>query len=85
MRKFNISTLAIAIWILLCVSVMAKSMTVDDYQLHKHEIASEYRTANTRCISLTGAAKNRCVSDAFVKNKLTKSELDTQYNTSDRK
>lgn len=85
MRKFNISTLAIAIWILLCVSVMAKSMTTYDYQLRKHDIGSEYRKANTRCIALTGAAKNRCVSDAFVKNKLTKSELDTKYNTSDRK
>ncbi len=76
MRRFNISAVAVIIWILLCVAVMSKNMTDDEYKLHKQLIESKFRAANIECSLLSGVANNLCVSSAKAKNRLAKTELE---------
>ncbi|HYN55302.1 MAG TPA: hypothetical protein VES38_11435 [Methylotenera sp.] len=72
MRNFNISFVAVIIWILLCFSVMAKTNSDDEYKLPEQNIASANIAAKINC-GASETAINGCL--RLTGQKLTNSRM----------
>lgn len=79
MKKLNINMIALAVSLAFSASVMAQSMSKDDYKAGKDKIVAEYKQAKTSCGSLSGNAKDICMAEAKGNEKVANAELESSY------
>jgi hypothetical protein len=77
MKKLNM--IALAVSLAFSASVMAQSMSKDNYKAGKDKIVAEYKLAKTSCASLSGNAKDICMAEAKGNEKVANAELESSY------
>ena len=73
---FALTVSSVAITILVSMTVMAKSMSDDQYNFLKNNIEVEYTSAMVRCNSIAVVKKSLCLSEAQSTRNASKVDLD---------
>ena len=60
MKKFNISSIALALSLAFSASAMAQNMSKEDYKAAEKSIAAAHKADKARCDSLAHNAKDIC-------------------------
>lgn len=79
MNKLKMTAIAAAIGLVFSAGAMAQSMSKDAYKATEDRIAAEYATNKATCDSLSGNAKDICITEAKGKEKVAKAELEVRY------
>lgn len=82
MKKFNISSIALALSLAFSASAMAQNMSKEDYKAAEKSIAAAHKADKARCDSLAHNAKDICKAETKGKDMVAKAELEAQYKPS---
>jgi len=79
MKKFNITSMALALSLVCSTAAMAEGISRDDYKAGKNQSAAQYKGEKAACKSFSGNARDVCVLEAKGREKVTLAELDLAF------
>jgi hypothetical protein len=82
MNKIKLRAIALTISLVLSASVMAESVTRNQFTSQKKSIASEYKLAKAKCDSFAGNASDICIAEAKGNRNVANAELKFNYKPS---
>lgn len=82
MSKFNISSILVALGLVLSVSAIAQNMSKDEHEAAEKSIVAEFKSDKAQCESLTGNANDICMAEAKGKENVAKAELEAKFKPS---
>ena len=83
MKKLNMTAIAAAVAFAFSTGAMAQTLSKDQFQSAKADIAAEYKAARAGCDSFSANAKDVCLAEAKGKENVNKAELDARYKPSE--
>jgi len=74
----RIALVALAAGLSFCTWVPAQVLARSDYQAREQAIAAQFRTANARCVALSGHPHEVCTAEANAAAKIARAELEAR-------
>ncbi|SFF22795.1 hypothetical protein [Nitrosomonas sp. Nm166] len=85
MKTFHITSFVFVVGIGLgSASVIADTMSKDEYKIQKDKIDATYKVDKERCESLSGNAEDVCVAEAKGRRDVDKANLEAKNNPTDK-